>query len=102
MQIQINTNGLKSSEAIDEHVHAELEHAVGRFEKRITRIEVHLHDENSGKHGVDKKCVMEARPSGHQPVTVTDESDDLYEAIRNASGKLARALSHTFGKLEAR
>lgn len=102
MQIQINTSGLKSTDALDAHVEKEVTHALTKFSARITRVEVHLHDVNAHKHGVDKKCVLEARPAGHQPVTVTHESEDMYDAITRASGKLQRALEHTFGKLDAR
>lgn len=102
MQIQINTSGLKSTDAIDAHIENELANSLTKYQDRITRVEVHLHDENAHKHGVDKRCVMEARPAGHQPVTVSHDSEDMYEAIRRASGKLERALSHVFGKLDAR
>ena len=102
MQIQINATGLKSSETIDNHVEKELEHAIGRFGERITRVEVHLHDENAHRHGDDKKCTLEARPAGHKPVTVSHECADLYEAIKSASSKLQHALDHMFGKLDAR
>ena len=102
MQIQINTTGLKSSEAIDSHVEKELDHTITRFGDRLTRIEVHLHDDNAHRHGDDKKCTLEARPAGHQPVTVSHECDDMYDAIKAASHKLRHALDHVFGKLDAR
>ena len=95
MQIQVNYASLPHSDAIDEHVHMELKNAIGRFSDRLTRVEVHLSDENSHhKHGErDKKCKLEARPAGRDPIVVDDESDDLYVAVKGAAGKLERALA---------
>lgn len=94
MQIQVNYASIPHSDAMDEHVEAELQHSIGRFYDRLTRIEVHLADENASKPGPhDKHCKIEARPAGRDPIVVEDKSDDLYAAVKGAAGKMQRALS---------
>lgn len=76
---------------------------LGRFADRITRVEVHVSDENGAKGGDDdKRCTMEARVTGHQPVAVTHHAATLREAIGGAAEKLERSLDHTLGRLERR
>lgn len=100
MQVQVNFGSIESSSALEDHVRTELESAIGRFEQRLTRIEAHLHDDNSpAKAGSrDKRCTLEARPAGMQPVSVEDEADDIYDAVRGAASKLKRALAKRLQK----
>lgn len=104
MQIQFNTdNQVAGSEAMAQRVEALLHDRLGRFEDRITRIEVHLTDANAQKSGpADKRCTMEARPTGLQPVAVTHEADSLEQALDGAADKLTTAIDRTFGKLSDR
>jgi ribosomal subunit interface protein len=94
MQIQINTAQVKRSDAIVQRVHKELEAALEVFKDRITRVDVHLHDDNGAKGGVDKRCLLEARVAGQQPVAVEAATADLYDSIKQAAGKLERAIRH--------
>ncbi|MBE0545141.1 MAG: HPF/RaiA family ribosome-associated protein [Verrucomicrobia bacterium] len=64
-----------------------------------TRVEVHLSDENGEKTGGrDKRCMMEARLEGHQPIAVTDEAETIAQAIDGAADKLKSALDSTLGR----
>ncbi len=92
MLIQVNAAEFHSTPAIIAHVENEVEKSLKLFRDRITRVEVHLHDNNGPKAGVDKRCIMEARPASHQPIAVEDNSTDMYEAIIGAAGKLERAV----------
>jgi ribosome-associated translation inhibitor RaiA len=68
-----------------------------------TRVEVHLSDENGDKPGPhDLRCQLEARPKGHQPISVTHKADSLEQAIDGAAEKLEHALEHLFGKLRGK
>ncbi len=100
--IEISTSGTDRSDALVEHVHTHLEHENRRFADRLTRVEVHISDTNAGKQGKhDKRCVLEARPRGMDPVVVTEEGDDLYQVVRDGSRKLGRALGRRFEKTSA-
>ncbi len=103
MQIQLNTdNNVVGSEGLAAHVEADLRSTLQRFSDRITRVEVHLSDVNSGKAGGDdKRCLMEARVAGLQPTSVSDQAANVDQAISGAAHKLVRALDTVFGKREA-
>jgi len=98
LHIEIGYRGTERSDVLDEHVREELASAIGRYEERITRVEVHLADDNSPqKEGPrDKRCLMEARPRGMDPLVAEDEGDDLYDVVRGAARKLERVLDRRF------
>ena len=103
MQIQINTDhNIDGREALAAQVSGTVESALSRFSDHITRVEVHLSDENSAKSGHnDKRCMMEARLEGRQPIAVTHEAPELDQAVDGAADKLARSIENTIGKLRA-
>ena len=77
-----------------------VESALSRMSDHITRVEVHLTDERGPKSGKnEKRCMMEARLEGRQPIAVTDEAATLDLAVNDAADKLARLIEHTLGKL---
>jgi ribosome-associated translation inhibitor RaiA len=102
MIIQFNTDHtIKSRDSLTAEVEASVRSSLSHYQGRISRVEVHLSDENGDKGGGnDIRCVMEARPDGHQPVAVTQKADDLIDAINGAAVKLKAALDHTFGRLQ--
>lgn len=102
MQIQVNTDhNVEGHEALIRWAGSEVSHTLGHFSDHITRVEVHLSDENSGKSGDDdKRCLMEARLSAHQPLAVSHHAASVDEAFRGAAGKLKRALESTLGRLK--
>jgi ribosome-associated translation inhibitor RaiA len=101
MQIQVNCdNHIESSIRLEEWVRTTIESTLERYEEDLTRVEVHLGDENGDKPGPhDMRCQIEARPKGHQPISVTHKADTLDQAIDGAAVKLDHALEHLFGKL---
>ncbi len=101
MQIQVHTDhNLKGGEALASTVRATVEDALSRFSAHITRVEVHLADENAAKAGgADKRCMMEARFEGHAPVAVTQHAATVGQAIDGAAERLVHLLEHTLGRL---
>jgi len=104
MQIQVNSdNHIQSSKRLEEWVRTTIESTLARYEEDLTRVEVHLSDENGEKPGPhDLRCQLEARPKGHQPISVTHKADSLEQAIDGAAEKLEHALEHLFGKLRGK
>jgi len=97
MQVLFNYAGVEHSTALEDHVRHQIDHQFGRFSDRVTRVEVHITDENSHKHGsADKHCTLEARPAGMKPIAVESRAADFYAAVNDAAGKLGRALVHRF------
>ena len=83
------------------HAESVIQTALERFSERITRVEVHLNDENSdAKSGAeDKRCLLEVRVAGLEPVVTSDQSDTFDSAIHGAAHKMKRLLESTFSKL---
>jgi ribosome-associated translation inhibitor RaiA len=104
MQIQVNSdNHIESSIRLEEWVRTTVESTLERYEEDLTRVEVHIRDENGDKPGPhDIRCQMEARPKGHQPISVTHKADSLDQAVDGAAVKLDHALEHLFGKLRSK
>ena len=101
MKIQINTdNNIEGGDGLTQQTQVAVESALERFAHQITRVDVHLSDENSShKGGTDKRCVMEARVEGMQPVAVTDQAENLEQAVNGAADKLEKLLDHELGRL---
>lgn len=104
MDVQINTaNNIEGREALTQHLEDAVRDRLSRFSARLTRVEVHVGDENGSRDvGHDKRCVVEARPAGLDPVTVTDQSGSIDQATSGALNKMVSALDRTFGKLSDR
>jgi ribosome-associated translation inhibitor RaiA len=99
MKIQVNTDAsIEGREALAAHVSGVVEHALHRFQDHLTRIEVHLSDQNGNKGGPDKRCVMEARLEGRPPIAATDEAATLHQATRGAVDKLVRMIDSQLGR----
>lgn len=104
MNIQVNTDhNIEGSAELNSYIESSLSEAFARYKVAITRIEVHLSDENAGKTGAnDKRCLLEARISHHQPIVVSHHADTIHIAIETAADKLLRALDNMAGKLTDR
>lgn len=101
MQININTDKtIERHQGLDDHVQSVVSAAVQRFADHITRVEVHLSDENSQKsQDGGNRCLLEARVTGYQPIAVSDHSTHLHLAITGAADKLKRAIDSALGRL---
>ncbi len=104
MIIQVNTDSsIENDSALTAHVESVVEKALGRFSEKITRIEVHLHDENAHKPGDhDKRCLLEVRLAGLQPQAVTHNSDATDKALTGACDKMKSLLESLLGRLNKR
>ena len=101
MQIKINSDSQIDIDAqFVDHWEAEIASSLERFSERLTRVEVHLTDENShAKGGADDiRCLMEARPAGHRPVSIEVRSASVESALQDAIGTLSRRLKHMVDK----
>ena len=102
MQVQVNTsNGIENKDSLERWADDFLNESLDRFRQDITRIEVQLRDTNSGKKGADdKRCTLEARIAGRDPLAATHHAPSQDEANRGATQKLINHLEHTLGKLD--
>ena len=100
MQIQFNTdNNIKGTEELRGPLEERIKKSLSRYNERITRVEVHLNDENSHKGGEnDKRCMLEARLEGMQPISVTNNDATEEQAVKGAINKLKTALDTVLGR----
>lgn len=96
MQILIHHPNLKSDEAAIEEA---VQNMLGRFESRLTRLDVFIKDLNADKGGVDKHCSIEARPKGLDPIAADHEAENITAAVHGAAEKLKTQLTRHFDKL---
>lgn len=102
MQIQMNTDAnIEGHEALATQISSVVESALNRFSDHITRVEVHLSDEDSGKKGGqdDMRCMLEARLEGRQPIAVTHQAATVDQAVDGAADKLTSLIESTLGRL---
>ena len=101
MQVQLNTDRqITVNDQLAQQVERVLQGALSRFADQVTRVEVHLSDENSEKGGDnDKRCLLEARLAGLRPVAVSHQAGTLQQAIDGAAQKLERSIESTLGRL---
>ncbi len=101
MTIQINTdNNLDVHETYQAQLKDVFSEELSRFDEHITRLEVHLSDENGNKESEDdKKCLIEARLKGRQPIAVTDVANTYDQAVNGAIDKLKTSLGTILGRL---
>ncbi len=101
MKIQVNTdNNIHGRESLGDSVREKVEAALSKVSEHITRVEVHISDENGKKSGgEDIKCTIEARLEGRQPVAVTHHASELSQSVDGAADKMSRLIQHTLEKL---
>ena len=105
MHIEVSTdNSIDGSEAFTNLIKGLVQHELAHLDDHLTRIEVHLSDESSDKKfgTEDKRCLLEARLAGLQPISVRYQAATLEQAVDGAVEKLKRSLDSTLGRLGTR
>ncbi|MCU0376793.1 MAG: HPF/RaiA family ribosome-associated protein [Bacteroidales bacterium] len=104
MIIQVNTDkNIKGSDRLEAFVSEKISKSMKRYTDQITRLEVHLSDQNAVKSGKDDiQCRIEARVKGLSPVAVNSKSEKIDLAVNSAVGKLKSSLDSLTGKLKAK
>ena len=101
MTIQFNTDkNIHGTEALEAYMTDKIKQGLEHFDQFVTRVEVHLSDQNAHKSGNDDiQCTMEARIEGSQPIAVTSKDNDKTKAVDHAIKKLKAALDTKVGKM---
>lgn len=103
MQVQVHTNQIEGSARLQEWVSSAVLDKLDHFDEFLTRVVVHISDESASKPGTDdKRCHIEARPKGHQSISVTHKAEQMGTAVDGAAEKMRHALEHLTGRLEAK
>jgi hypothetical protein len=104
MNIQFNTDKtVNGNEKQELHFTSLIAETLNRFQSHITRIEVHVSDENGSKKGVDDiRCLLEARMEGRQPISVSAQAGTIEAAVASALDKLKASLETIIGRIQNR
>jgi len=99
MVIQFNTDkNTAGSDGFRNSASALIAEELSRFSAHITRLEVHITDEDGQKDGEnDKRCLLEARVEGRQPIAVTCHANNNEQALDGAIEKLKGSLETIIG-----
>ncbi|MEO6883323.1 MAG: HPF/RaiA family ribosome-associated protein [Bacteroidia bacterium] len=102
MTIQFNTDkNIAGTQKISAFINTTIRAELERFSDHITRIEVHLSDENGSKTGQnDKRCMLEARMENRQPIAVTSYANSIEQALNEALDKLKASIEKIDSKLK--
>jgi ribosome-associated translation inhibitor RaiA len=102
MIIKINTDkNISGEKRSEDFFTSEIAEALQRFESHITRVEVHLKDENGKKEGFnDISCLIEARLEGRQPIAITNQANTVDLAVSGAIDKIKTAIGSVLGKTQ--
>jgi ribosome-associated translation inhibitor RaiA len=102
MKVQFNTDNTVDGDARTQEFFSDLiSKKLDRYDEHITRVEVHVSDENGKKEGPnDIKCVLEARFEGRQPITVSAQEDTIEKAVSASIEKMKAALDSVLGRLQ--
>ncbi len=100
MLIQVNTDrNIEGSTEMIAHFSELLKTQLSRFEEYITRLELHLSDENASKDaGDDKKAVLEAKIKGGAPVVITTLESTIHKSVKSAAEKMFLTLEKNLQK----
>jgi ribosomal subunit interface protein len=103
MTIQVNTdNHIDGKENFTSYIKDLFSEKLKRFDSHLTRIEVHLSDENAGRGGSDdKKCNVEARIESHEPIFASATSNEMHIAINDALHKIKSGIERTLDKIKS-
>jgi hypothetical protein len=100
MKIQFNTDKTITGNEKDQlYFNSLIADGLENFESYISRIEVHLSDENGKKEGLNsKRCLLETRLEGKQPIAVSCLEDTVELAVSGAIDKLTASIETIIGR----
>ena len=101
MLVDVNTDkNIKNRGRLIDYCKSIVESELGRFDEYITRVEIHLSDENGAKGGDnDKRCLIETKLKGKAPVAVKNDASNVDDAISGAIDKIVKVLETSLDKM---
>jgi hypothetical protein len=94
MHVDLKIIGFLPEPSVREYISRRLQFALGRFDRHVRRVIVHLTDVNGPRGGPDKRCRMIAEFHHGGEATVADTRPNALEAIYFAAAR----LRHQVGK----
>ena len=100
MDIHVSTdNHIHGDERVTEVAENAVNTDLGHMNDWLTRVEVHLKDQNADKKGpANIRCTMEARPRGLAPMAAHADAANIAAALKGAASKLRGRLQSMHAK----
>jgi len=92
MRISISGLSYKLTQAIEQHVNARVELALGTASHHITEVFVRLRDINGSRGGLDQSCRIVLRLNHLTTLVVEAVDRDLYAAIDEAVARMKETV----------
>jgi len=102
MFVQVKAgNDTKTNESRQAEFAGIVEASLIRFGDQLTSVEVFVSDENGRdkQGGDDKRCLIEARLAGMEPIAVRTHAATFEAAVSECADKLERTLDRRLGRL---
>ena len=102
MQVQVHTDAtIQGGESLEQWATEEINTKLARLKEHVVRVEVFLTGVDAMKTtgGPGKKCVLETRANGRQPLAVNAEAEKVKDAFNAALEKLRRAVETDLDKV---
>jgi len=100
MQVLVNhDHNINGGESLQSYVENLINDVLNNFKDQVTRVEVHVADENAHKGGDnDMRCTMEIRMRGLKPFAVSHRDKNIHAAIDGAADRATRSVRKTIEK----
>ena len=100
MIIQYNTDKtISGEERNQDYFTSHIAEELIRYQSDISRVEVHLSDENGKKDAINGiRCLMEARLEGKKPIAVSCQEYNVELAVSGAIAKIKASLETILGR----
>lgn len=101
MQIQVHADhNVAGASELTSYVENQVRADLRAFVDRIISVDVHVRHESAAKRGGDEvRCLIEARPAGHEPVVTRHHATS---AVDEAAREMRSRLQGIFGRLDER
>ena len=101
MNIQFNTDKtINGEERHQDFFTSKIAEELRRYQSEISRIGVHITDENGKKEGIkDIRCLLEARIEGKKPIVVSCQANNVELSVSGAIDKLKASLETVIGRI---
>ncbi len=103
MQMQIRQEGVRPSDAIEQHVRDRLAAALDQHQNHIRDVRVTIRDVNGPRGGLDKACDVHVDLTVQtEPVIVKKQNHDLYLAVSDVADTLKETIGRAIDKVRQR
>lgn len=103
MLFQFNSdNHVQCDAAVETRVRTLVDARLRNVQQKISRVEVHVGEINGPRGGVDKRCAVELRPKGLDPITASETAETIELAAAGATDKALTAFQRVIGRTTTR